>query len=375
MKVRSLLFGMLSMLLLSGALTSCSDDDDNWNDEGSTVTLPQSRAYFLNEGTMGYNNAGIAFFAPKGDASFIGDIYKKQNGASLGDTGQDMIRHNDKIFVSVYGSNYIARLNAAGVEEARLTLAGAQDSDLTGGVRYLAAEGGYLYASIYGGWVAKIDINTLQVVSKLQLAPGVNLEEVEIENGNLYVASPYKKVDGKYVYLTEVYVIDLSTFKLKQTLTVTTNPQYLCETGDKLFLISTDYSRESYVLQQIDPANGNAVKEIGYATHMAGEDGVLYLADSRVDYSNWPEVSAKNSFSTYNVKSGTMSTFNLSGAPAAIQTDVIYMMAVDDERNELYIGATGHSNENGTIYRFKLDGTFIESFDCGGQNPRRAVFY
>lgn len=375
MKVRSLLFGMLSMLLLSGALTSCSDDDDSWNDEGSSVVLPQSRAYFLNEGTMGYNNAGIAFFAPYGDASFIGDIFKKQNGSSLGDTGQDMIRYNDKIFVSVYGSNYIARLNAAGVEEARLSLADAADSDLTGGVRYLAAEDGYLYASIYGGWVIKVDAKTLQVVAKLQLAQGINLEEVETEDGNLYVASSYKKVDGKYVYLTEVYVIDLKSFTLKQTLTVTTNPQYLCETGDKLFLISTDYSRESYVLQQIDPANNHTVKEIGYATHMAGEDGVLYLADSRADYSNWPEVTANNTFSTYNVKSGTMATLNLKGAPAEIKTAVIYMMAVDDERHELYIGATGHSNENGTIYRFKLDGTFVDSFDCGGQNPRKAIFY
>lgn len=368
---------MLCMLAITGMMTSCSDDDDDdkLDDRGSQVQLPSERAYFLNEGTMGMNNAGIAFYAPKGNADFIGDIYQLQNGMKIGDTGQDMISYNGSIYVSVYGSNYITRLNAAGVSETRMLFSSSSDSDLTGGVRYIAAEDGYLYASIYGGIVAKIDAKTLNVVAKLRVAEAANLEGVVIEDNQLYVASSYKKVDGKYVYLTEVYVIDLKSFTLKQTLTVSTNPQYLCATGDKIFLISTDYSRESYVLQQIDPASGNAVKEIGYATHMAGEDGVLYLADSRVDYSNWPEVSAVNTFSTYSVKSGAMAALTLKGAPEAIKTEVVYMMAVDDERDELYIGTTGHSNENGTIYRFKLDGTYVDSFDCGGQNPRKAVFF
>lgn len=59
MKVRSLLFSMLCMLVLSISLTSCSDDDDNsLNDDGSKVTLPQTaRVYILNEGTSGQNNA------------------------------------------------------------------------------------------------------------------------------------------------------------------------------------------------------------------------------------------------------------------------------------------------------------------------------
>ena len=116
MKVRSLLVSMLCMLALSVSFASCSDDDDLLDDSGSTVALPQVRAFFLNAGTQGANNANIAFYAPNGGADFIGDIFQKQNKAKLGDLGQTMIEYNECMYVAVYGSNYLVKLNAAGVE-------------------------------------------------------------------------------------------------------------------------------------------------------------------------------------------------------------------------------------------------------------------
>ena len=61
MKVRSLLVSMLCMLALSVSFASCSDDDDLLDDSGSTVALPQVRAFFLNAGTQGANNANMLF--------------------------------------------------------------------------------------------------------------------------------------------------------------------------------------------------------------------------------------------------------------------------------------------------------------------------
>lgn len=175
MKVRSLLFGMLCMLALSASLVSCSDEDDVLDDSGSTVSLPQVRAYFLNEGTQKENNAGIMFYAPNGDAASISDIFKKQNNAQLGDVGQDMIVYEECLYVAVYGSNYLVKLNAAGVVQKRVSFVG--DADLSAGIRSIAAEDGYIYASFYGGTVAKINANTLQVEKKLT-GVGSNLEGV-----------------------------------------------------------------------------------------------------------------------------------------------------------------------------------------------------
>lgn len=53
MKLRSLFFGTLCMLMLGVSFTSCSDDDDDSkkNDEGSKVELPENRVYILNMGS------------------------------------------------------------------------------------------------------------------------------------------------------------------------------------------------------------------------------------------------------------------------------------------------------------------------------------
>ncbi len=351
-----------------------------WNDDDSKVELPESRMYILNEGTMSANNSSISLYNPgEGEPKFVADIFFDQNGSRLGDTGQCMIKYGKNIYVSVYGSNYIVKLNTACVQEARTLF--SEDPELQGGVRYLAAEDGYVYASFYGGIVAKIDANTLKVVAKLK-TPGANLEGVAIENDCLYVANSYEisknpeTGQNDYIYKKDLFVVDLHTFTLKETIVVEQNPNKLLEEDDKLFLISWNYGRESYVLQMIDPDNNNAVTEIGYATNMAAGDDMLYIVDSRTDYSNWSAVTTNNTFSSYDIKSGRLNTASfLKNAPVELATSSISMMTVSDSTGDIYIGVTNYSDSNGVMYRFKNDGSYVGKFDCGGQNPRDAVFF
>lgn len=371
MKVRSLLFGMLCMLALGASVASCSDDDnDSLNDDGSKVEMPQSRAFFLNEGSYGGNNSGIAFYSPKGDADFISDIFKTQNDASLGDTGQSMIEYEDEIYVAVYGSNYLAKLNAAGVELNSRSF--VKDTDLSAGIRYIDAEDGYIYASFWGGAVAKINAGTLEIEAKLT-GLGANLEGVAICKDMLYVANSC--TPDWSTYYTEVKVIDLRTFTLKETLTVAQNPKWLLEEDDKVFLISNDYSSmEGYVLQMIDPTDGNKVTKIGNATYMAAEGDMLYLTNSLTDWNTTP-ASTINTFSTYNIKTGQMNNASfLKNAPVELASTSLYMLAVNDNNGDFYISTTDFKT-NGDIYRFKKDGTFVEMFDAGGINPSTAVFF
>lgn len=365
MKVRSLLFGMLCMLALGASLASCSDDDDDsLDDGGSKVTLPQTRVYILNEGGWGANNARLAFYAPNKDADFISDIYQTQNNAKLGDLGQGMIEYEDEIYIAVSGSNYLTKLNAAGVELKRVSF--VDDNDLSAGIRYIDAEDGYIYASFYGGAVAKINAKTLEVVDKLT-GLGDNLEGVAICEDMLYVANSCT-ADWS-TYHNDVKVIDLRTFKLKETLTVGLNPNALVEEDDKVFLISWgNYVDIGYSLQMIDPAANNKVTELGSATRMCATDDILYLT-----YSNYTNPTA--SFFTYNIKTGKMDEASfLKDIPEKLKTSTIYMLEVNDNNGDFYIGTSEYTT-NGTIYRFKKDGTFIEQFDAGGMNPNSAIFF
>lgn len=370
MKVRGLLFSMLCMLALSVSFSSCSHDNDNGRDDGgSTVKLPQVRAYILNEGSINNNNAGIAFYAPNKDADFIGDIYKKQNKAALGDTGQDMIKYEDYIYVSVYKSNRLVKLNAAGVEQKSISF--VTDADLSGGIRYLAAKGDYIYASFYGGVVAKINANTLEVEKKLT-GHGDNLEGVAISGDLLYVANSWKKEGPNTIYNTEVFVYDLNSFTFKEALTVVQNPNKLMESNGKLFLVSHDYSSQGgYVLQMIDPAN-NQVTRIDNTSYMAAGGEVLYLINSLTDYTNKIAV---NTFFTYNIRTGEKSeTSFLKNPPDELVPSILHMLEVNENNGDIYI-STSDFKTNGTIYRFKKDGTFVEKFDAGGINPNTAIFF
>ena len=138
-------------------------------------------------------------------------------------------------------------------------------------------------------------------------------------------------------------------------------------------MISWDYFDESYVLQFIEPKNNNKVSKLGYATDMAAGDDVIYLVDSRTD---WSTRISTNTFSYYDIKAGKLvgSSF-LKDAPAELINKSISMMSVNPENGDIYIGTTLFADGNGTMYRFRKDGTFVEKFDCGGQNPKAAVFF
>ena len=80
--------------------------------------------------------------------------------------------------------------------------------------------------------VAKINAKTLEVVDKLT-GLGDNLEGVAICEDMLYVANSCT-ADWSTQH-TDVKVIDLRTFKLKELLTVGLNPNALIEEDDKVF--------------------------------------------------------------------------------------------------------------------------------------------
>jgi hypothetical protein len=305
----------------------------------------------------------------------IDDIFYKQNNANLGDTGQSMIIYGNSIYVAVYGSNYLVKLNSACVEEARVSF--TSDSDLSAGIRYIAADGGYIYASFYGGVVAKINANTLKVESKLK-GLGGNLEGVAIINGNLYVANSYSSSATGYDYHNDLVVINLNKFQKSSNVTVSENPNILAASNGKLFLISyavynsTDWSVVANPSFQVVDPSSNKMTQVCEASQMAIGNGKVYLLNSTTDWNTYQTV---NSFLSYDINTGTLSSNSfLKNAPSELTTTGIYMMSVNPNNGDIYIGTTDYSS-NGEIYRFTKDGSYVSSFSSGGVNPTTAVFF
>lgn len=364
MKIRSLLFSVFCILAIGLSFTSCSDDDDDLIDDGSTVTLPKTRTFILNQGNMGSNNAGITFYAPNKDADNIDDIYQTQNKKGLGDSGQDMIEYNNYIYVTVYGSKLLLKLNSAGVEQKRLSF-----SESDGAPRYIAAEDGKLYVTLYSGKVAKIDANNLTIEGYANV--GDNPEEIVEEDGFLYVVNSGWGTAIKYD--STLTVINRKDFALSKTIEVAKNPFKVLESGNQIFVLAYGgvYPDYTYPVQKIDVANEKATT-ITNATNMCEYNGTIYFIYSETD---WTTYETTNKFFSYNVKAGQLNEQSfMTDMPAELSSKSVYMMSINDENGDLYIGTSDYTT-NGDIYRFDRTGKFIEKFESGGISPCKAVFF
>lgn len=370
MNLKGFLWGALCLLAMGQTFVSCDDNEDVLDDTGSKVELPGRRAYILYEGSFGASNSGLAFYAPDGNADFVSDIYLLQNGKGMGDTGLSMLEHNDYIYVVVSGSNCVVRLNAAGVEQNR-------SRTFENTPRHIAAEDGFVYVTQYGGRVSKLDGVTLEEIDAYQEGDGC-LEGIAECDGRLYVANSYRYDEsGNIVYNKEVWVINANTMELERKITdVTVNPERLWECEDRIYLISRgDYGTVKNELQVINPYADNQVTPLGEVTKLAeGGNGLLYLVNTTTVYDSDWNATTTNSYFTYNTTAGTMNDHSfLNEAPEELFNSTVYMVEVDDETGDIYIGTSDYVNE-GKVYRFDRNGTLKDSFNAGGINPNSMLF-
>ncbi|MDE6682302.1 MAG: hypothetical protein K2J87_02625 [Muribaculaceae bacterium] len=365
-----------SLLLLSAVagFTSCDKNDDP---KEPTVNETLNGAFVLNQGSYQMNNAGLAYFSTdNSDAPLVADLFFDVNKYKLGDNATDIAKYKGDIYISVTGSNCIYKLNNEGKVTGRLLF--HTDEELQGGVRYMTFKDDCLYASFYGGVVAKISTDKLEILSKLKTG-GANLEGIAEANGYIYVADSYQSTydattgQSDIVYSDKLYVIDSKSFTVTGTVQVSVNPNKLLAHNGKLFLISWgNYADKGYSFQMIEPAQANKVTELGVATDMGIGNGKIYLVNSETDWTTW---STTNTWFSYDINAGTMNNASfMTNAPEDLNSDHISMISVDDLTGEVYVGTTQYTLGNGKLYRFSKNGEYKTNFDCGGQNPIGAVF-
>ncbi len=366
-----------TLLLLIASVGFVSCDKNDGPDTGDTKEI-KNGAFILNQGSYQMNNAGLAYFSTAdNDLSLTPNLFFDVNNLNLGDNATDMVKYDGDVYISLTGSNCIYKINTEGEMLARVLF--STDPELQGGVRYMAFKDQYLYASFYGGIVAKISTEDLSIVSKLNTG-GANLEGIAEANGSLYVADSYQSTYDEttgysnIIYGEKLIVIDLKTFTVSGSVTVATNPNKLMAYNGKLFLISWgNYYDKGYSFQLIEPSQNNKVTELGIATDMGIGNGKVYLVNSVTDWTTW---ATSNTWFSYNITDNKIDTNSfMTDAPEDLSTAHISMLSVDENSGEIYIGTSKYTLGNGEIYHFTKEGEFESNFDCGGQNPISAVYF
>ncbi|MDO4497197.1 MAG: hypothetical protein Q4B58_05150 [Bacteroidales bacterium] len=343
-------------------LASCSDDDEisNGNGPDPVITQNPSRVYVLNEGSWGKNNASLSAHVYLEDrVSTISDIYSSTNGKVMGDVAQDLVLDaaNNRLYVAVSESRYIAKLDMSGREICRYATTEEQAQP-----RSLVLDGAYLYASLYGGMVAKFDTASLQLVATVGV--GSYPEQMAVANNLLAVCN------SGYGYDNTLSVIDLDAFTVVKTVVLPrVNPQHIVSAGGRFYCSTTEYDESWNAVSniiEVNPANWQATEiTTGFYLAVSGDD--VHIIDQTVDYSTSP-YSYQNKFLLYNATTGVFGDSFLASADSDLSHMAVYGISIDSERGDAYLCVSqqeGAEFVNSSVLRFRSDGSSCGKFTAG----------
>lgn len=227
LKHTSFLVVACSVLLCVG---SCRKEQMVLPENVEQITQPDADSpiigmYLVNQGNMGSNKASLDYFSFE-TGQYHHNIYAARNPKvvkELGDVGNALLIHKDKLFVVVNGSNKVEILDAYSAKRI-----GQIDIP---NPRYLASNGDFIYVTSFVGdietssnaplgAVYRIDAATLKIRDKVTV--GYQPEEMAIQGQYLYVANSggYRAPD----YDHTLSVIDLGTMQELHKIEVGINP-------------------------------------------------------------------------------------------------------------------------------------------------------
>lgn len=191
--MKKYLLGLAVLLMGTAVMTSCDPAEDY---PETYLQVYSTGAYVVNSGNM-YSNIESSLTAiDYASSTATQNVFKTANGRSLGNTANDGIVYGNKIYLAVDQSNTIEVID----KKTKQSIKQIKTTDLLGKAegaepRHISADGGKVYFTTYGGYVAAVDTTSFALQKKWQV--GSYPEGLVIAHGNIYVAnSNYGKGGG-----------------------------------------------------------------------------------------------------------------------------------------------------------------------------------
>ncbi len=354
-------FGFILTLALAAGLTACSDN----NDPTPEVVDVASGFYTINGGNKsGKIPASITSFEySTGTATDpLQDAFMATNGIALGDGAQNAIVYGSKMYICMYSSNLIWV-----VEPSTLKIIGSivPEGDAVN-PRSLAAKDGKVYASMYTGYVSRIDTVSMKVEASVKVGP--NPDQIAIGGNRLIVANS----DGSNSKLgypeSSISIIDLSSFtetKIKD-LDKVLNPTDVASNGTDVFVICKgNYADKPSVVKKVV---GSDVVDVAPGTNITANGDNLYIINApyggtREDmtFKVYDTSSLKEKGNIVNQQAGTDSWVDYPNAVAVdpVEGDIVILSYT--------LSAAGAAQYREPCYAniYASDGTFKKRISCG----------
>ena len=183
--MKKYLLGLAVLLMGTAVMTSCDPAED---DPETYLQVYSTGAYVVNSGNM-YSKIESSLTAiDYASSTATQNVFKTANGRTLGNTANDGIVYGNKIYLAVDQSNTIEVID----KKTKQSIKQIKTTDLLGNAegvhpRHIIADGGKVYFTTYGGYVAAVDTTSFALQKKWKV--GNYPEGLVFGNGNLYVAN------------------------------------------------------------------------------------------------------------------------------------------------------------------------------------------
>lgn len=236
--MKKYLLGLAVLLMGTAVMTSCSDDND-----GPETYLQEysTGAYVVNSGNM-YSNIKSSLTAiDYASSTATQNVFKAANGRTLGNIANDGIVYGNKIYLAVDKENTIEVIDKTtkkSIKQINTTelLGKAEGAD----PRHIIADGGKVYFTTYGGYVAAVDTTDFALQKKWQV--GSYPEGLVIGKGNLYVANSNYGAGGGNISCINLSNDNVETKNIEGV----NNPTGIYYAAGLLYVLDNQYYDASY---------------------------------------------------------------------------------------------------------------------------------
>ena len=345
------------LLLVATTILSCKKNNSDILPE----ILPVRKGIFiLNEGGFNQNNSSLSYYDYDGKSLEL-DIFKRENGRGLGDTGNDIQVYGSKMYIVVNASGTVEVINLKTTKSIKqINLKDVQNVNKQ--PRSIVFNKNKAFVSCFDGTVAVLDTATLSIEKYITV--GNNPEQMAIANNKLYVANSGGLNFPNYD--KTVSVIDLTSLIEIKKITIADNPTEVQadQYGDVYVKSAGNYGDINPTLTIIDSKTDLVKTKMdnfsGGNMTIAGDLAYFTLYGSP-QIGDIPPVSGN--LKVFNVKTETLEKEKFITDDTFLTSP--YGISVDNLTGEIFITDAKDYASKGEVFSFDKDGKKKYSLTVG----------
>jgi hypothetical protein len=211
------------------------------------LIFTQTRIFTLCEGNFQSNNSSLWYFNNENEE----ELFEAPNNP-IGDTGQSMTVHENKLYVVMNGSGLIHIYN---ISQSGLEFDHSYDTQFAG-PRHLIIKDEVIYITEWNtNQIRVLDLTSESIITTIPI-DGMP-EDIIAKDDNIYVSIT---MDADWSPANSVIEIDPTTNQITREFTVGNNPEKLAVIDNNLFISSTFYDQywySHYTMSRIDLSSQN----------------------------------------------------------------------------------------------------------------------